>query len=81
MIRHLDISDQDLRRDLKRGQWRVGVNARLKIFGTLDCHSGKRMKRKNRVFFANAAEARAAGYRPCGNSMKEAYQAWTCSNP
>ncbi len=81
MIQHSDISDQDLRCDLRRGRLRVGGNSRLKIYGTLDCGSGKRMHRANRVFFKNENEARDAGYRPCGNCMKEAYQAWTCLNP
>ena len=37
-----------------------------KIFGRLDCDSGKRlMMKKNRVFFLTWADAIAAGYRPC----------------
>jgi len=81
MIRHSDISDQDLRTHLKAGVLRMGGNSRLKIYGALDCGSGKRMTRENRVFFEDENEARDAGYRPCGNCMKEAYQAWTFSNP
>ncbi len=38
----------------------------LKIFGRLDCPSGKRkMKKKNRVFFRDWDDAVAMGYRPC----------------
>jgi len=39
----------------------------LKIFGRLDCHSGKRMKRENRVFFHTMEDAIIQGYRPCKN--------------
>ena len=42
--------------------WRHG-----KIFGRLDCKSGMRMKKGNRVFFLNWDDAVAAGYRPCKN--------------
>jgi methylphosphotriester-DNA--protein-cysteine methyltransferase len=44
-------------------------NARLKIYGTLGCPSGKRMKKENRVFFEDEAEAINLGFRPCGNCM------------
>ena len=36
-----------------------------KIFGTLDCKSGMRMNRQNRVFFLELEDAVAQGYRPC----------------
>jgi methylphosphotriester-DNA--protein-cysteine methyltransferase len=35
------------------------------IFGRLDCPSGWRAKRENRVFFASWGDAIAAGHRPC----------------
>lgn len=40
--------------------WKSG-----KIFGRLDCASGKRMKKQNRVFFLTWEDAIEAGYRPC----------------
>ncbi|MDO8571135.1 MAG: Ada metal-binding domain-containing protein [bacterium] len=40
--------------------WKKG-----KIFGRLDCVSGKRMKKENRVFFLIWDDAVEAGYRPC----------------
>ncbi|MEQ9298958.1 MAG: Ada metal-binding domain-containing protein [Cyclobacteriaceae bacterium] len=49
---------------------------RLRIFGKLNCQSGKRMKRNNRVFFQGQEEAIAAGFRPCGHCMKSDYQNW-----
>ncbi|MDX1608383.1 MAG: Ada metal-binding domain-containing protein [Candidatus Spechtbacterales bacterium] len=42
--------------------WRPG-----KIFGRLDCKSGMRMKKENRVFFLTWQDAIGAGYRPCKN--------------
>ena len=36
-----------------------------KIFGKLDCKSGMRMKKKNRVFFHTLKDAVNEGYRPC----------------
>lgn len=38
-----------------------------KIFGTLNCKSGMRMKKENRVFFHNLEDAVKCGYRPCKN--------------
>jgi len=36
-----------------------------KIFGRLDCKTGMRMLKGNRVFFHSYADAVACGYRPC----------------
>lgn len=38
-----------------------------KIFGNLDCKSGMRMKKENRVFFHSIEDAVREGYRPCKN--------------
>lgn len=48
----------------------LGGNRRTKIYGRLDCrvalrHVANGTYQKNRVFFADAATARAAGYRAC----------------
>lgn len=64
MIRHNAIDDEDLRRLILGGHIRYGGNRKLRIYGRLDCASGKRMSRDNRVFFADEAAARAAGFRP-----------------
>ncbi|TSC84704.1 MAG: hypothetical protein G01um101413_88 [Parcubacteria group bacterium Gr01-1014_13] len=40
-------------------------NTTHKIFGRLDCKSGKRMLKENRVFFASWKDAIKCGYRPC----------------
>jgi len=58
-----------------------GGNSRLKIFGRLDCPSAlSTIKRfpgsyeRSRVFFKDERTALAAGYRPCGNCMKQQYR-------
>lgn len=75
MIRH-DAIDDDLRRLIAGGHIRYGGNRRLRIYGRLDCASGKRMKRESRVFFGDAAEAREAGFRPCGHCLRDDYARW-----
>ena len=48
----------------------LGGHRRTKVYGRLDCPGALRWIAKghyvrHRVFFADAATARAAGYRPC----------------
>lgn len=76
MILHSEISDSDLHYKLKHREICFGGNRKLKIFGTLLCASGKKMKRENRVFFSSEKEAIANGFRPCGHCLKEKYQKW-----
>ncbi|WP_262896687.1 Ada metal-binding domain-containing protein [Fulvivirga marina] len=58
------------------GTVRFAGNRKLKIYGTLDCASGKRMKMENRVFFVSEREAVELGYRPCGRCMREKFVFW-----
>ena len=62
---------------------RFGGNRRLRIYGRLDCPSALRALTKgyvsHRVFFADEATAIAAGYRPCGSCMRQAYVRWKAS--
>lgn len=51
-------------------------NKCLKIYGTLQCKSGKRLTPYNRVLFGAEIEAVEYGYRPCGYCMKEEYKKW-----
>ncbi|WP_295675479.1 Ada metal-binding domain-containing protein [uncultured Mucilaginibacter sp.] len=51
-------------------------NANLKIYGILNCSSGKRMKPENRIFFSSETEAIEMGYRPCGRCLVFAYKNW-----
>ena len=48
-------------------------NSHLKIYGTLHCKSGRRLKNENRVFFYSEDEAIDKGYRPCGHCMRKKF--------
>lgn len=76
MIKHSEISDNDLHHKIRQREILFGGNRKLKIYGTLSCISGKRMKRENRVFFSLESEAIESGYRPCGHCMREKYKKW-----
>ncbi|RED25460.1 metal binding Ada-like protein [Flavobacterium cutihirudinis] len=76
MIKHIEISDSNLRNKIKNAEICFGGNQKLKIYGTLKCSSGKRMKRENRVFFLSEDEAQKNGFRPCGHCMKIEYLNW-----
>jgi methylphosphotriester-DNA--protein-cysteine methyltransferase len=67
MIAHNDLEDALLRKRIRQQQLVLGGNRRLKIYGSLTCTSGKRMKKENHVFFASEDEAWKLGYRPCGH--------------
>lgn len=67
---------REIRSLIRKGKIRFGGNKKLRIYGTLRCSSGKRMKPDNRVFFETDKEAMEAGYRPCGNCLKEKYRIW-----
>ena len=59
----------------------LGGHRKNKIYGTLDCAGAARWIAKGhyvkqRVFFADAATAIAAGYRPCAGCVPEKYAAW-----
>ncbi|WP_109440507.1 Ada metal-binding domain-containing protein [Acinetobacter haemolyticus] len=76
MWRHDELTQTELHQKLKQQEIQFAGNAQLKIYGTLTCHSGKRMMKKNRVFFVNEDEALKQGYRPCGHCMQQAYKKW-----
>jgi methylphosphotriester-DNA--protein-cysteine methyltransferase len=76
MVRHSEISIEELRRKIRQNEICFGGNKKLKIYGTLQCKSGKRMKKENRVFFGSEKEAINKGFRPCGHCMKDKYEAW-----
>jgi hypothetical protein len=86
MIAHTALGEAAFSRSRKlkelidTGKVRLGGNKRLKIYGTLTCSSGKRMKVENRVFFESEEEAKSAGYRPCGHCIKAEYLAWKQAN-
>src|SRR4051794_30880355 len=74
MIPHIKIYDNELRRLIKNRLINFGGNKQLKIYGHLQCRSGKRMKKENRIFFSSTEEAIALGYRPCGHCMYKAFK-------
>jgi methylphosphotriester-DNA--protein-cysteine methyltransferase len=76
MISHINISGSNLFSKIKRRQILFAGNIKLKIYGTLYCKSGKRMKKQNRVFFVSQEEAIQNGYRPCAHCMNASYKKW-----
>lgn len=73
---HKDLTPRQLHAHLRKQSIAWGGNHRLKIYGTLKCAAGKRMKIQNRVFFTEERDARQADYRPCATCMRQAYNAW-----
>ena len=73
---HTCLDDVMLRAMIHKGAIQFAGNARLKIYGTLACNSGKRMSKRNRVFFVSEQEATSLGYRPCSNCMRKKYLGW-----
>ncbi|MHA4811084.1 Ada metal-binding domain-containing protein [Flavitalea flava] len=71
---------REIRSLIRQGKIRFGGNNRLRIYGTLSCSSGKRMKPDNRVFFETEQEAREKGFRPCGHCIKVQYREWKEQN-
>jgi len=76
MLDHASLADDQLFRLLRSGHVAFAGNRRLRIYGRLDCASGLRMNRANRVFFESEAEAIRSDYRPCGHCLRESYQRW-----
>ena len=70
MFHHIELAKRKLKSLIKNSEIVLGGNKQLKIYGTLSCKSGKRMKIENRVFFISEKEAINQGYRPCGHCMK-----------
>jgi len=70
MWKHKELN-QLLIKLIRQGKIKFAGNAKLKIYGTLNCYSGKRIKKENRVFFKSEVEAISLGFRPCKNCMKK----------
>jgi methylphosphotriester-DNA--protein-cysteine methyltransferase len=79
MIRHTELSPKELKKRFRNKEISFGGNLKLKIYGTLNCKSGKRMKPQNRVFFKSEIEAIASGFRPCAHCLNKKYKEWTYS--
>lgn len=60
----------------------LGGHRRNRTYGRMDCKAARRALQhggsyaQQRVFFADEATARAAGYRPCATCMRPEYDAW-----
>ena len=76
MILHRNISIIALRKAFRENKIPFGGNLKLKIYGKLNCSSGKRMKKENRVFFHSEKEAIQEGFRPCAHCMYKDYKKW-----
>jgi methylphosphotriester-DNA--protein-cysteine methyltransferase len=61
---------------IKSGKIKLAGYKKARIYGTLHCRSGKRMKAENRVFFSSEEEAIDSGYRPCAHCLPEKYKRW-----
>lgn len=75
------LTDENNRQYLSKKPGTFGGHSKLKIYGRLDCPSALRYIKngqyvRHRVFFSNEEIAVAAGYRPCGKCMPEAYRRW-----
>ncbi|AEM69228.1 hypothetical protein Murru_0172 [Allomuricauda ruestringensis DSM 13258] len=73
---HSNLNEKEVRTLIRKGEIILAGHKRLKIYGTLKCTSGKRMKKENRVFFNSENEAQKLGFRPCGHCMRVAYKEW-----
>lgn len=76
MLYHAHLEDSELWKGIKQQKIAYAGHKKLKIYGTLKCTSGKRMKRENRIFFETEKEALSLGFRPCGHCMRTAYKLW-----
>ncbi len=74
MLLHKEMADAVVRKMIRQNLISFAGNSPKKIYGYLNCGSGKRMKKQHRVFFKNEKAAILAGFRPCGNCMKTAYK-------
>ena len=84
MMFHKDLADARgdnfrLRCMIRSRRIVLGGNYKEKIYGTLFCSSGKRMKTENRVFFQSEEEAIKLGFRPCGHCLPQKYKHWKAS--
>ncbi|MDH4091890.1 MAG: metal-binding protein [Cyclobacteriaceae bacterium] len=79
MIEHQDYRPQKIRSLIRSGAIFWAGNKRNKIYGTLSCKLGKRIKKENRVFFKTEAEAILLRFRPCAHCSWTHYGIWKCS--
>ena len=73
---HRDLEIKEIKKLIHRQSIALAGNVSLRIYGSLSCKSGKRMKIENRVFFKNETEAIQLGFRPCGHCLRDRYIHW-----
>ncbi len=73
MLQHSDLTDVALRAMIRNKEVTLAGNSKAMIYGKLNCRSGKKLLRQNRVFFTDEAEALRNNYRPCGHCMRTGY--------
>lgn len=76
MWQHSQLNKYQLHALIKGRQITFAGNSKLKIYGHLNCFSGRRMHRQQRVFFVDESEAVAMDFRPCGHCLKHKYKQW-----
>lgn len=76
MHRHQNHSPAEVRHLIRNGKIAIAGNLPARIYGTLNCSSGKRMKKENRVFFETEEEAVLSNFRPCGHCLRSRYLQW-----
>jgi hypothetical protein len=76
MYLHSELTPQEVRSLIRKGLLPCAGHQGSKIYGKLRCPSGKKMARRNRVFFRSFDEAKKLGYRPCGRCLRENYLLW-----
>jgi methylphosphotriester-DNA--protein-cysteine methyltransferase len=76
MTEHTQLDTTELQSKIRQREIKFAGNIKLKVYGSLHCASGKRMKKENRVFFKNEKEAIKKGFRPCGHCMRKFFLDW-----
>jgi len=76
MFLHAELNEKQVKQLIHKSIVTIAGNRNLKIFGKLNCRSGKRMKKINRIFFESVQEALRNNFRPCGHCMKPEYNLW-----
>ncbi|WP_159473933.1 Ada metal-binding domain-containing protein [Dyadobacter sp. 3J3] len=71
---------RNLGRLIRSGEITLGGYKKARIYGTLHCRSGKRMKIENRVFFKDEQQAITEKYRPCAHCLPGKYKLWKLNN-
>ncbi len=64
-----------IRSMIRKGLITLAGNQKEKIYGRLHCYYGKKLLKRNRVFFGSAKDI-PSSFRPCYHCMREEYTNW-----